>query len=106
MPDVTSTVKVDGVEPTILVRLTDEVDTPERVRIFTSDDGTKRFLIKGSDPVLVTNKDLSVLGGVPVEILDYAGTSKASLDASARNQPEVVVTPSPVNNPTPGQTGQ
>jgi hypothetical protein len=80
MPDATSTVKVDGVEPSILVRLLDEPESPLRVKVFTADDGTERFLVKGGEPILVTSKDLSVLGVVPYEIV---GASSESVEPAA-----------------------
>jgi hypothetical protein len=102
MPDATISVKVDGVEPSIPVKLLNVKDNPERVKLFTAEDGTERFLVKGDENYnLVTPTDLSVLGGFSIDIEDK------QTPAAAPNRPEsgVVVTSSPVS-PTPGQTGQ
>lgn len=71
MPGATSsTVTVDGVEPSILVKLLNISDNPERVKIFTADDGTERWLYKDTEtPVLVTPSDLAILGSVGIEII-------------------------------------
>jgi hypothetical protein len=69
MPDAT-TVTVDGVEPSILVKLLDIKDNPDRVRLFTADDGTERYLVKeNEEPVLITPADLGALGSVGIEII-------------------------------------
>lgn len=77
------TVTVDGVEPSILVSLLDIPDNPGRVKVYTADDGTDRYLVKGGEPTLLTPKDLGVLGIVSYEIL------------KAETEPETVVIPSP-----------
>lgn len=103
MADAINTVKVDGVEPSIPVKLLDNNDNPARVKLFTAEDGTERFLVKGAeDYFLVTSADLSVLGGFGIDI-DSPESKAAPL---AQNRPEsTVVLPTPAN-PTLGQTGQ
>lgn len=101
MPDATSTVKVDGVEPSILVRLLDEPEAPERVKLHTADDGTERFLVKGGEPVWVVGQDLEGLGVVSFEVVE---TRTPSVPAPAPSAPSPAVEPVRVN--TPGQSGQ
>lgn len=104
MPDATSTVKVDGVEPSILVSLVDVKDNPERIKLFTADDGTERYLTKTGNAVLVTNKDLSILGGFSIDIEGTSPIAPTPI-AETQNPPqETVVIPSPEKT-TPGQTG-
>lgn len=108
MADATSTVTVDGVEPSILVKLLNTPANPERVKIFTDDDGTYRYLVKGDDEsMLVTPADLAVLGGVGIEFIE---TDKDSIPApSATEQPagkSPGVVNTPVNSISPGQSGQ
>ena len=98
MPDATNTVTVDGVEPSILVKLNDITDNPGRVKIFTADDGTERYVTKDNE-ILVTPQDLSVLGSVSYEVLNNdtpAQTSPAAPTFSAPKPAEVVS--SPVNS--------
>lgn len=100
MPDATSTVQVDGVEPSIPVKLLNNNDNPARVKLFTAEDGTERFLTKGAENYfLVTPTDLSVLGGFHIDV-DSPNTAPV---IPVQNRPESVIV-SPVN-PTPGQTG-
>lgn len=100
MPDATNTVMVDGVEPSIPVKLLNYAENPERVKLFTADDGTERFLVKNAeDALLVTPSDMSILGSVGYEIVGAGETAPAPV--------RPVVTIPPVNPPnTPGQTGQ
>lgn len=102
MADAINTVKVDGVEPSIPVKLLDINENPARVKLFTAEDGTERFLVKGAeDYFLVTPTDLSVLGGFHIDV-DSPNTAPG---IPAQNRPEsTIVIPTPVN-PTPGQTG-
>lgn len=105
MPDATNTVTVDGVEPSISVRLLDISENPERIKLTTGDDGTERFLVKNSEnSFLVTPADLVVLGSAGIEICDEKDIPIS--DLPAQNRPEVVISPpvNPLN--TPGQTGQ
>jgi hypothetical protein len=62
------TVTVDGVEPSIPVKLLDVKGNPDQVKIFSDDNGTYRYLVKGEDPILLTPQDLAALVGVEVEI--------------------------------------
>lgn len=102
MADAINTVKVDGVEPSIPVKLLNNNDNPARVKLFTADDGTERFLVKGAENyLLITPTDLSVLGGFHIDV-DSPATASAT---PAQNRPEsTIVIPTPAN-PTPGQTG-
>jgi hypothetical protein len=102
VPDATNTVKVDGVEPSILVRLSDEPEAPERVKLHTADDGTERFLVKGGEPVWVVGQDLVGLGAVPYEVVEIAQVQTSP--AAAFSAPSPVVEPVKVN--IPGQSGQ
>lgn len=117
MPDATSTVQVDGVEPSIPVKLLDNNDNPARVKLFTAEDGTERFLVKGAENYfLVTPTDLSVLGGFHIDVDSDADDNEIVVSADvddkkpepttpAQNRPEnTIVIPTPAN-PTPGQTG-
>jgi hypothetical protein len=102
MADATSAIKVDGVEPSIPVNLLDVKNNPERIKLFTAEDGTERFLVKGADtPTLVTNADLNVLGGYEIKI---GKDNRTSASALGQNATEVVI--SPVSENTPGQSGQ
>lgn len=100
MPDATNTVKVDGVEPSILVRFLDEPDAPERVRLRPADDGTERFLVKGGKLWLV-DRDFEGLGVIPYEVVerksisDPVGPSSGPIPAAE-----------PVKATMPGQSGQ
>ena|ERR1019366_1346059 len=108
MPDTTSTVTVDGVEPSILVKLLNTKENPARVKIYTDDNGGDRYLEKANEtPFLVTQADLSVLGGVEIEIVSDtpADSAPESPVVSAPSSAEIVNKLSPVN-PSPGQSGQ
>jgi|ERR1700722_12057944 len=102
MPD-TNTVKVDGVEPSIFVKLVDSVSNPERIKLFTAEDGTERFLVKGDENYFpVTNNDLAQLGGYEIELEPTSAQTPAV--QPAQNRPEsTIVIPTPAT--TPGQTG-
>lgn len=103
MADADNTLTVDGVEPSIAVRLLDIKDNPERVQIYTSDDGTDRYLVKGGEPVLLTQKDIGTLGPFSVEI-ENAGTQKSVFTTAS-----TPATPGAPNAPgqitSPGQSG-
>lgn len=64
MADVASTVTVDGVEPSILVKLLDVAENPHSIKVFTT------TLYKDADPVLVTPEDINVLGSYAIEIIN------------------------------------
>jgi hypothetical protein len=63
-----NTLTVDGVEPSIPVTLLDIADNPERVQLYTADDGTERFIVKGAEATLAVPGELGNLGTVSVEI--------------------------------------
>jgi hypothetical protein len=117
MPDAINTVEVDGVAPSIPVNLVNSKDNPERIKLFTADDGTERFLVKDSEtPLLITPNDLAQLGGFEIEIVndesdevenddnDNKETFVTAQNQPAQNRPEsTLVIPTPAT--TPGQTG-
>lgn len=101
-----NTVTVDGVEPSILVKLVDSKENPGRVKVSNDDSGAERFLVKGEDGILLTPQDLALVGGVEVEIVDDspAPTSapEPSVAPAGPKPAEVVFSPS--NSPgLPGQ---
>lgn len=99
MPDATSTVTIDGIEPSIPVKLLNTSDNPYRVKIYTADDGTERFLVKDNDsPILVTPADLVILGSVGIEIIQD--------HEAAAPRGEKVVLPPVINPNLTGQSGQ
>lgn len=115
MADAT-TVTVDGVEPSIPVKLLDVKGNPEQVKIFSDDDGTYRYLVKGEEPILLTPQDLAALVGVEIEISKgehNIATTAANPEAAQIATPDTVVIPavkpaqsplSPINPPvTSGQ---
>lgn len=57
-----NTVTVDGVEPSIPVKLLDVKGNPERIKIFSG------YIVKGDDAVLVTPEDLAAISGVQIEV--------------------------------------
>lgn len=105
MADADSTLTVDGVEPSILVKLLNISDNPSKVKIFDGDDGTERWLVKeNEEPVLVTPTDLGVLGACGIEIVDTSAPIPAdtankdvkdNAPISTQNAPEGVVKLSP-----------
>lgn len=108
MADATSTVTVDGVEPSILVKLVNSSENPGRVKLVSDDSGTDRYIEKDSDtPVLITSSDLAVLGTVEIEIVDgdTPAVSAPVQPAAPAGKSAESVNPSPVN-PSPGQSGQ
>lgn len=81
MPDATSNVTVDGVEPSILVKLLKISDNPAKVQIFNDDNGGERWLDKNSDePVLCTPNDLGALGAFGIEIVKDDDSELVVLD--------------------------
>lgn len=109
-----NSVTVDGIEPSIPVKLLDVKDNPEQVKIFSDDDGTYRYLVKGADPILLTPQDLAALVGVEVEI--SKGDHNVPVSAGEQTPPALTPTPdtvvipavkpaqepfSPINPPVP-----
>lgn len=105
MADATSTVTVDGVKPSILVKLLNIPDNPAAVKIFDDDTGGERWLVKeNEEPVLVTPTDLGVLGVCGIEIVDPSAPTPAetadkdvkdNAPIPTQNAPEGVVKLSP-----------
>ena len=116
MADAT-TVTVDGVEPSIPVKLLDVKGNPEQVKIFSDAEGTYRYLVKGEEPILLTPQDLAAISGVEAEISEgvhNVAVSAANPEAAQISTPDTVVIPpaakpaqsplSPINPPvTSGQ---
>jgi hypothetical protein len=123
MPDATDT-NVDGVEPSIFVRLLNVVENPFSVAL-----NDVKKLVKDGEPVKVTRNELAKLGAFAIEIVDdvedkiedevetlksvetkeITNTSpSASVTPATRIETSPAVKPagesSPVN--TPGQSGQ
>lgn len=98
MPDVTDKVTVDGVEPSILVKLLDVKDNPHSVKIFTDDRGGHRNLYKGGNAVLVTPTDLSVLGGFAIEIVDQDVDDTENLSTGFASEQATGDAPTPGEN--------
>lgn len=81
MPDATSNVTVDGVEPSISVKLLNIADNPSKVKIFDADDGTERWLVKeNEEPILITPNDLGILGPFGIEVINTS-TSDSPQDS-------------------------
>jgi hypothetical protein len=108
MPDATETKgTVDGVEPSILVRF---VETPSlqdstgRIQLQTNDEGTPRYIVKGGDPVWVTNKDLASIGGQVIEILEDRTSTPApqTPPSQPQNPSQRILSISPDSSPVQG----
>jgi hypothetical protein len=70
MADADSTLTVDGVEPSIPVKLLKIQDNPAKVKIFNDDNGGERWLDKDDEgPTLCTPSDLGALGAFGIEIV-------------------------------------
>lgn len=92
--DAISTGTVDGVEPSILVKLLNVVENPHSVMVSVDKWIHKEF----ETPVLLTSEELSKLGGFAVEVVD-----DVEKDISAPvTAPETKIETS-VNNPYSGQ---
>lgn len=97
MADAENTVLVDGVEPSILVRLLDIADNPAAVKVYED-----RELVKGEDPVLLTPEDLGILGAFGIEIINkdsHINVHESKSEQAALNVPSdsEVVKLSPTN---------
>lgn len=115
-----SVTTVDGVEPSIEVRYVGNAtreDNNEVINLFNDDNGAPRSLIRGGDPVLVTEDELRQLEAqFQIERVEDADSQAAQAQAqqasSAPSQSPPSSTPaapgasSGSQNPTtPGQSG-